>query len=367
MTRGRYAPYPRQAEQTGKAFLDLAAIQQRRANAADGDKAGKCYPGADQDNNLWILAGEVLLCPRNNRSGIVVGLTSMAGVETTAFGGSADALMRNYYVGGVPFEDIQIGGDNLFGTDPLEHGFGLTMAGACTVTNFDVEDHLPGTKLAWCIPDFKGNTQSSKSTGRQLTVDNGFSSVAASQRFRYPEGTQRGKPVVELRVFKEYDATLQLQAMSWALTKTKAEGGVKDMTLADLDRSDKPYSTLQEQSTALRESMRALTAAIVEWVRDNKNNINAAAGGKPLFDELEFNGKIESLILFLMQRNQIDQAKWPQGPWDNDYKVALDRAFGLLFGTVAGALYTRMSRICATSVSGAKGGLGKDEYVLFHP
>lgn len=364
MTRGRYAPYPRQAEQTGKAFPDLAAIQQRRANASDGDKAGKCYPGADQDNNLWILAGEILLCPRNNRSGIVVGLTSMAGVETTAFGGSADALMRNYYVGGVPFEDIQIGGDNLFGTDPLEHGFGLTMAGACTVTNYDAEDHPPGTKLAWCIPDFKGNTQSSKSTGRQLTVDNGFSSVAASQRSRYPEGTQRGKPVVELRVFKEYDATLQLQAMSWALNKTKAEGGVKDMTLADLDRADKPYSTLQEQATALRESMRALTAAIAAWLDGNVVN---KTGEKALFDELASGDKIESLILFLMQRNQIDQAKWPRGPWDNDYKVALDRAFGLLFGTVAGALYTRMSRICATSVSGAKGGLGKDEYVLFHP
>lgn len=365
MNRSRYAPMPRQAEQTGKAFPDIAALQQRRANATDGDKASKVYPGGETENMSWILAGEILICPRNNKTGTIVGLTSVAGLDASIYGGCVDAIMRNFYFGGVPFEDIQIGGDSLFGTNPLDHGFGITMAGAATVTNIDLADHPPGTTLAWCFPDRNNNTNPRNATGvaqRSLTIDNGFTS-AATTRQRFPEGTVREKPLVELRVFNPYDASLQLQAVSWAIGKNKAQGGVLDMTVDDFDHPDKPYTTLQEQAFAWRESLRTIAAASAEWTQKSK----ITTVGKDLYDALDKDKMVE-LMKFLMLRNAIDN-KTEIGTWEaiktTDYGKARDRAFDLLAGGVAGALYTRMERIVGKSISGAKGGKGRDEYVSF--
>jgi len=244
----RYQPYPSQAEITTKYTLDLVEIDERRLNADDGSLMGQVYPGGNTNDNLKVYPGEIVLSKRESHINgqstsrlFQSGFTSVNGLYYGDYG-SMEAMMRNYQFGGFAKTEYEIGGDNMWGDDPLDHGFSVTAAGTGSGFNNGQYDLHAGDVLCWQFPEVSFNKDS-----------NGYPTDATNNM-------PHTKILPEIVPFRRTDAKLSLLAIQHALERGKSQQpqpGIVGLTADDL-KTNYDLSPLQEEALAMQEGFKAI-------------------------------------------------------------------------------------------------------------
>lgn len=193
MTQGRYQPIPSQAEITRKCTFDVAEARQRKANSEDNMKARHCYPGGGNNNNLWVMPGEIVFGKRKlSHFGTIgrpseLGMTSLAGLHTD--GKPVEQLMDEYYFIGIAKTEFEFGGDNMWHNDPLDHGFSVIGSGSCSTINRSNENIYPGDLLVWDFPPLDNGTQILPVNVKATSAAGPFTKVLPYLRRYIPENT----------------------------------------------------------------------------------------------------------------------------------------------------------------------------------
>ena len=272
---GRYAPAPQQGGINQAVFPDQYEFMQRKQNSADGYLVRESYPGANENNNLVIKAGEPLLSERgrhtSGRNSELV-FSSQAGIY---WGEEAndEALMRKYRFVGIATSDCDVpGGDSMYGSAALDHGFSCVKAGTESV-NYNIShpgarDIFAGDLIAWTFSSTgrKGASTPGSTPGHDL--DNGRNPIRSQNTY----GTPLTKPVVELVPFDPFDFNPQLMASFELFSKTKTNGGISDIIPADLTDTRKNLSSLQEEALGFRDGVHGIGLAYMRYVADNFAN-----------------------------------------------------------------------------------------------
>jgi hypothetical protein len=249
MDRARYSPVYRQAEITGKGQPDIHSFKQRKANMADHVRMAKSYPGGDQNNNFFIKKGELLLGEKGNRDLYERCFSSYNGLYRGEK--STEALMRKYCFKGVATGDWEFEGENMFGTDPLDHGFGFLRAGSDTIVNNSEQDLYGGDIVVWQFSDIDGGKNTNGQPRR--VVDSGLNPWAPQNK----EGTPLGKALIQIKPLDPMDFSSQVAGAFALFNVSKTQGGVQNVTMEDFlkPEKDKELSTMQEEAFALREGI----------------------------------------------------------------------------------------------------------------
>ena len=355
MLSARYSPLISQAEITGKAQPDLWSFA-RRQGVSD-DPMCKAYPGGDHKENLAIMPGELVVGYRKRRGNTSfhgrsqeAGFSSVAGLPQ-ADHQSIESFMRDLYFMGVAKTEYQYGGESLFGTDPMDHGFGFLRSGSISVNNNSGEDIYAGDILGWKVPNFRNGAPRTQGNNQPLSLDTGLNPRYSNNR----TGTPYGKQLIEIERFDPSDFSFQL-AGSYALFDLPAsQGGIQDLGPEELFSDKKMLSSLQEEALGWQYGLlmayaRGLTATGGDgkkWFEDN--------AGDRLSDE----GRevLNAMFLRNVEPGQNGMAIADFGDFNNPrntYKFYADHMFDMLCGAVAGGWYAKASRVVGKAMGNAK-------------
>ena len=257
MSTGRKSVATPEGGIDGKALLDISSVEQRKRNAEDPVKAARIFQYGSDDVNHGILLGEILMC--DARSALqpqrIMGFTSFNGMEHNNL--PAEVILRNLKILGVTFDEWQYGGDNLYGTDPQDHGFGFWWAGKVTIPNSSGTDLFAGDLIAVDVPHYSGAVAKTPDYGRGM-IDNGY---RPNKYDSNPwEGTPSAKALLRIKRFEPTDFQSQLHAVAWAIETPFKEGGIKGLP-ADKERWD-ALTTLQQEALGYLKGIEGIVAAV---------------------------------------------------------------------------------------------------------
>ena len=345
MERARYSPVYRQAEITGKGQPDIHSFKQRKANMGDHVRMAKSYPGGDQNNNFFIKKGELLLGEKGNRDIYERCFSSYNGLYRGEK--STEALMRKYSFKGVATGDWEFEGENMFGTDPLDHGFGFLRAGSDTIVNNSEQDLYGGDIVVWQFGETDGGKDANGQPRR--VVDNGLNPWAAQNK----EGTPLGKALIQIKPLDPMDFSSQVAGAFALFNVPKVQGGVLDVTMEDFLKTEKEkeLSTLQEEGFALKHGIACIVL----------QGLIAMGGGLGAMSPTQaYNAILNNQDLY---RRVLDY-NIP----DNEQAVAFNRGANgigrdkamhtihILYGGIFNAAYAKMSRIVGKVMRSSKAG-----------
>lgn len=352
MQRARYSPVLRQAEITGQGQPDVHSFLQRKANMADHVRQSKSYPagGGDLDQNLFIKTGELLIKEKKNRDYYERCFSSYNGLY---YGDrSSEALARQYTFVGVATGDCEVGGENMYGTDPMDHGFGFLRAGSNTIVNNSEEDLYGGDIICW---QFGKHTDDSKP---KRLVDNGLNPWAAQNK----EGTPLGKALIQIRRFDPMDFSMQVAgAFSlFDIPKSHPMKGISDLNLSDLLRPEK-----EKELTSLQEEALALKHGIAQIVMQGCLVLNRVQEFQVAVDTNNMNEMYETILNTPFLWKKILDRNIP----NNQIAVDLNAAeqllwakdtINILYGGIFNAAYSKMSRCVGKVMRSSKAGNSVD-------
>lgn len=365
MLQARYSPIVSQAEITGKAQPDLIAFNQRKQNAGDARTLAESYPGGDQDGNLYIMPGELVVGQRKRHAlGTYHGRPGETGFSSVAglyYGDkSPEALMREYYFLGVAKTEFQYNGETLFGTDPMDHGFGFLRAGSVSINNNHNEDIYAGDILAWRFPPTRAGDPGTQGSGRLGTsIDTGLNPRASLNR----AGTPFTKPLVQVHKFDPSDFSFQLAGAYECFNTNSARGGISDLTPKDLldPLKRSKLTSLQEEALGwafglLMVACRAMDVAQpgsgqTAWNRWTDNGKLTAAGRDVLnaiFLRNVIPGQNQRAITDFRGDGNLS------GLPKDSYEYYADNCLYMICAGVAGGWYAKASRIIGKASSNAK-------------
>jgi len=359
MLSARYSPLVSQAEITGKAQPDLWEFARRKAQSGDAQYMERAYAGDD----FSIMPGELVIGHRKrvghasfHARSQEAGFSSVAGMNY-GDAGSVEGLMRSFYFLGVAKGEYQHGGDNLYGTDPMDHGFGFLRAGSMSINNNSPQDIYAGDPIAWRLPPVRGGdprTQGSASSGR--TLDTGLNPRVSYNR----TGTPYGKPLVQIERFDPSDFSFQLAGAYALFDKPSAQGGVSDLGCAALFSDKSNLSSLQEEALGYKCGL-LMSYARARDVTDRDGEAWARNSG--ILTDGELSAEARNILNALFLRNvtpgentaaignlQADYTKLKVG----EYKFYADHLFDMLCGAIAGGWHTKASRVIGKAMGNAK-------------
>jgi len=357
MLSARYSPLISQAEITGKGQPDLWSFNQRRLNSGDSMTLKDSYPGGDRDENLAIMPGELVVGFRKQAAhnsfhgrSQEAGFTSAAGLY---YGDkSAEALMRDMYFMGVAKTEYQYGGDSLFGTDPMDHGFGFLRAGSMSVNNNSNDDVCAGDILAWRLPPTRNGDPGTQGMYAPSSIDSGLNPRHSNNR----TGTPYGKPLIQIERFDPSDFSFQLAGSYSLFDKPASQGGVSDLGLKDMfGDKRKQLSSLQEEALGWKCGLLMVVARARADGDNFIKDINLVDG------KLSADGR--SILDAVFLRNAppgMNQAAIGNTNYSalqpGNYDFYADHLFDMLCGAVAGGWYAKTSRIVGKAMGNAKSG-----------
>jgi len=342
---GRFAPLPAQAPITGKGLPDSRAIESHRRSGQDGNTQNVAYPGATDKDNFFIMPGELLIGKKaqNNpyaNGSFEIGITSVAGMPIKEK--NLESTMRDWYLIGVVTTEWELEGENMYGQEALDHGFGFQRAGSCTINNNSAEDIYPGDWLEWTFP--KHNQISNKGLKKRIEIDNGFNPLSSRNRM----GTPFKKPLIEIKRFDPNDFSLNLSAYTWQYKHLISEGGCSDMTFDQYENHKDLYSSLQLEAFAWTRGILCISHTVNDKAVDFMDN-----GGK-LVDK-----KGKSLNDVVVLNNLFEQFDFQSSTsvptvGFGDTKYAQQQALNLLTAGVCGTAMAKMSRVIGKAMGGAR-------------
>lgn len=359
MLVGRYSPLVSQAEITGKAHPDLHEFAHRKAMSGDTQYLEKAYPGGDHKEDYAIMPGELVI-GRKKRAGhgsynsrtFEAGFSSVARLNYGEYH-STEGLMRDFYFMGVAKGEYQPDGDSLFNTDPMDHGFGFLRAGSISINNNSPQDIHAGDIIGWRVPPTPGGDPRSQGNGGVArSLDTGLNPRVSYNR----TGTPYGKPLIQIERFDPTDFSFQLAGAYALFDKPAAQGGINDLGPEVLFGDKTNLSSLQEEALGWKWSlvlMHQLATGQPSW-----NDAVAAVKANA-----KLGGDVRAFINNCFLRNVMPGENTPAiNAVSNNYsnlkvgQVAFyrDNLFHMLCGSIAGAWYSKASRIIGKAMSHAK-------------
>lgn len=345
MQNARYNPMIPQSIVVGKAQPDLHSFREREK--VQGRQA---YPGGTVAANLAIIPGELLFARRNcrNTSG-AYGRTSQCAFSS--FSGIAtddknpEQLHRSLIFVGVAQNEYMYGGDNLFGTDPLDHGFGFIFSGSFTTVNTGSTDIHAFDKLCWKAPsfgmDYEPRTQNNNGP---IGIDNGMGPL------KRPEnriGVPGGKVLAEVERFDPRNFAMPIANTFDLIGKTRLQGGISDVTPEDFFNSARPLDAAQEE--AYGTAWAILTIASFA----NPAVDYGLAAGVPTVVARELLNNVFGRNVFPGSNPGFEGDR--QGNLTTEKaKFFKDHVFDLWFGAVGGAMAAKEEMVIGTALGSAK-------------
>ncbi len=354
MQKARYSPIVSQAEITGKGQPDLHSLRQR-ANTEGHD----AYPGGTLNENLTIMPGELLVARRNCRN--TAGHYGRASQACfSAVGGlvtdekTLEGMMRDLVFVGVAKSEYQYGGDNLFGQDPLDHGFGFLYSGSFTIINTSGEDIYAFDRLCWRLPPTSKGDPRTQGSHSSHSIDTGLNPMTVRRI-----GTPQGKQTIMVQRYDPCDFTFQVAGAFDLFSKSKTQGGVQGFTLADffLRQKDATRNMASTQEEAFAYSRGLLTilaagdanpAAKAEEYGLFTSQITAAGLGAlgRLFGRNVFPGTNGG--------NEANREGKIDGTNAQKWTFVLDHWHDLLLGGLAGSMDSKKDRLIGIAIGSAK-------------
>jgi hypothetical protein len=240
----------------------------------------------------------------------------------------------------------------MFGTDPLDHGFGFLRAGSDTIVNNSGEDLYGSDIVGWQFGSIDGGRDYSNQQPRRI-IDTGLNPWAGQNK----EGTPLGKALIQIKRFDPMDFSFQV-----AGAVTRVQGGVQGVTLKDFlaPEPEKELSTLQEEGFALQHGIAQI--ALQHEVRRREKNGDAPMT-KNEIDEF-YKSILEDKVFYarILDRNipandaAVDFNRSNRGVGENYAKYTID----ILYGGIFNAAYAKMSRIIGKVMRSSKNGASVD-------
>lgn len=357
MLNARYNPLVSQAEITGKAQPDLHSLRQRAYT-----QGRQAYDGGSIDANLAIMPGELLVARKNcrNTSGAFgrfnqCGFTSMAGI--TIDDKNPEELMRDLTFLGVAKSEYQYGGENLFGTDPMDHGFGFLISGSITIINTGRYDIHAFDQLCIRAPPYPQGDPRSQGTPGSYSIDTGLNPLRPMNRV----GTPNGKPLLMVERYDPCDFTFQIAGSFELIRKTKANGGIVGITFKDFfnRNNDASRKLTSAQEEAFGYVYGLLTVARI--ANNNVDYIDFATGGITA-EGITFLKDVYGRNVFPGSNPGKEDNR--QGDLNgNDLRIEQflkDHVFDLLCGGIGGSMAAKEARKIGTAIGSAKPGQSLD-------
>ena len=359
MLSARYSPLISQAEITGKAQPDLWSFNHRQAHSGDSMYIDKSYTGDD----MSIMPGELVIGYRK-RVGHAsfhgrsqeCGFSSVAKLDYSGHE-TPESLMRDFYFMGVAKTEYQYGGESLFGTDPMDHGFGFLRAGSMSIVNNSAQDVYAGDILAWRLPAFKGagDPRSQGNGGHGRSLDTGLNPRLSRNR----TGTPYGKPLVQIERFDPTDFSFQLAGAYALFRKPASQGGVSDLGPNELFETKKNLSSLQEEALGWKWGL------LMAYARGKDAEV--AGSGKAFMEREMANKELSATALNILDSMFLRNVAPGQNMTEigkirveydslrpGSYEFYADHLFDMLCGGVAGGWYAKASRVIGKAMGNAK-------------
>jgi len=349
MRQGRYAPLPAQAPISGKAQPDLLLIEKNERNEGDHTVHMTKYSGGNDKNNFFIMPGEILIgrIEQNNHysyGNIEMGITSVAGLNVE--NGNVEAAMRNFYFMGVVTTEWEYGGEGMYGTEPLDHGFGFQRAGSCTINPASGQDIPAGVWLEWTFPTDPKIGLRKNGIRRRHELDTGFNALIS----RNKAGTPFGKPVIPVKVFDPDDYSMQMEAYYWSMQNDHEQGGCKNMTWDDYDNRKHKFNDIQLEAFAWTRGLLCVLKHKGNATTSTKTGVLEANDIKELqviFGKFNYDTAIPDVV----NPSDLDEV--------SRHRCQV-RALQLLTSGVCATAMAKMSRVIGKSMGGARAGESLD-------
>lgn len=357
MLNARYSPMIPQSIVVGKAQPDLHSFRQR-----DKTQGREAYGGGTVPGNLAIIPGEILVARRNcrNTSGAYgrtsqCAFSSLSGITTDDK--NPEQLMRSLVFVGIAQNEYMYGGDNLYGTEPLDHGFGFIFSGGFTTVNTGTTDIYAFDKLCIKPPAFPRGAPRSQGNNGPMGVDNG---MAPLKRPEHRIGVPNEKALLEIEKFDPCDFTMSVAGSFELINKDKKDGGIRGITTQDFfERNNDParaIDTAQEEAYGAAWTILTIASFANPAVDYGLSTGNITPEGlqllRSVYGRNVFPGSNPG---FEGNRNATivgDRKKFYQ-----------DHVFDLMYGSVGGALAAKQALVIGTAIGSAKPGKSLDMVV----
>lgn len=360
LTQSRYRTMAVQAPIVGKVFPDTYEIERREYESKDATNAATVVPGGDKNVNFSCMPGEICLSRvYEGNSGYMdsryeVGLTSAAGLVANK---SYEAIHREHrFLGGVGENGYEHGGDGMYGTDPLEHGYAIIRSGGPFTTNNWYNGSIQaGQLLEFAIP-LPGGVPGEE-TSRPPVVDTGSNAINLSIR----SGTPLQKPLYYLKPCDPSSFETSLAAIYWCMNHDSAEGGIRNLANDEYFNNPDKYTNLQLESFELSMALTGLFNTAHSCTNDanGKTEFLGKVFGRHVASDAENRPHSEN-----MKRDV--KKTWTTATTINDKDLfTRDKILPLLAKSFTGQLRAKMSRVVGVSLSNAKPGETLD--VLIRP
>ena len=312
---------------------------------------------------MYIMPGEILVARRNSRNGAghhgrsaQTVYSSNAGIITDER--SPEAMMREVLFVGFAKSEYMYGGDNLFGTDPLDHGIGFIISGSFSTINNSGYDINAFDILAFRLPPTSRGDPRSQGGARQAgAIDTGLNPVAVAQ-----VGSPGGKPLFMIERYDPCDFKFQVAGCYDIFNKRKAQGGIQGFTARDFFAPQARDMT--RNMTSLQEEAFAFAWGALVILAQGSNDPQATARSYGLLANdgiitpagLEALGKLWGRNTFpgSNRANEADRDGKVDGNENDKWRYLLDHVFDLFLGGLAGSIAAKKARIVGTAISGAK-------------
>ncbi len=358
MLNSRYSPLPSQAEITGKAMPDTHSFRQR-ANT-EGREA---YPYGSLNEMLFIMPGEILVARRNCRNGAghhgrsaQTVYSSNAGILTDEK--SPEAMTRDIVFVGFSKSEYMHQGDNLYGTDPMDHGLGCIISGSFSTVNNSGYDINAYDILAFRLPPTgRGEPRSQGGSRQPGAIDTGLNPVAVAQ-----VGSPGGKPLFMIERYDPCDFKFSIAGCYDLFNKRKAQGGIQGFTMRDFFAPQSKDIT--RNMTSLQEESFAFAWGTLVLLAQGSANPQDTARSYGLLGN---DGIISAAGLAALSRvwgrntfpgsnrdNENDREGKLDGNETDKWRYLTDHVFDLYLGGLSGAIAAKKARIVGTALSGAK-------------
>ncbi len=363
MDEGAYFPSPMEAPIMAKGYPDLALMETWHKGRKDAMQ--KTYSGGNDKANFAIMPHELLIGLRDQKANYTndpagqLGITAVPGAAQNA---NIEQEMERYYFIGVPTDEHYYQGESMYNTDSLDHGFGVQIAGKCTIINTCDSDITPGDYVAWRLPATEaGDPGSDKYKNDRFAIDTGLNPITSRNRM----GTPFAKPVVQLEKFNPLDFTFQLSGAFWALNHPESEGGVNDVTFEFYEKhaNDGKLSQVQQEAFCWGVGLRlialhAIPSANQEAIAKTMGLLENDGGKKAgvmTDDALTF---IKSVFGRNVVPGDNDDYKDRKGDWNSitpkdKVNYLLDNTLFFLTGGISKAMMLKLSRVIGKAASSA--------------
>lgn len=378
MDRGRRSTVVAQAEVTGKGLPDTHSLRQR---ANTGNRPA--YPNGTVKENLMLMPGEIALATRTCRGSPASSNRTHQPCWTSWNGylldedSSPEAMMRKIRVVGIVKTEYEWGGEGMYGTDPMDHGFGLSLHGSYTIINTGLDDITPGDILAIRPPPTENGDPRSQGPqggrGGGSAVDTRLNPLRNRPRI----GTPQGKLESVIERYDPCNFSWQVAGCHAIFDRPKVSGGLKGYGLSDFflrsNDETRNMSTLVEEAFGYSRSILAIVAKGYEMFRLNAGASQAEAqaaaavyansfglfGTELTPDGLRMLNAIFGRNTFPGKNPDFENRPRPATlsaavSLEDKYEYVTDHIFCLLNGAIGGSMAAKRARIIGTANGSAK-------------